>query len=148
MSDALRTANGRHARGFNCAQSIFSAFAEEFGISSDLALRLSAPFGGGMGRQGEACGALSGALMVLGLRYGQDRPEGKDEMYRIAREFIDHFKRRHGALRCRDLLGYDTSTPEGLQAAREKNVFAAVCPLLIDETAKDLKQYLSDHAIP
>ncbi len=145
MTDAVRTANGRFARGFSCAQSVFSAFAEQFGIAADLALHLPAPFGGGLARQGETCGALSGALMILGLRYGQDRPEGKEEMYRITREFMDGFKGRHGALRCSDILGFDISTPQGMQAAREKNVFATMCPLIVDETAKALERYLNEH---
>ncbi len=83
--------------------------------------------------------------MVLGLRYGQDRPEGKEEMYRITREFMEIFKARHGALRCSDILGFDISTPQGLQAARDKNVFATVCPLLVDATARALERYLSEH---
>ncbi len=148
MTDALRVANGRFARGFNCAQSIFSAFAERFGVSSELALRLSAPFGAGLGRQGEVCGALSGALMILGLQYGQDRPEGKEDIYRIAREFIERFRQRHGAILCRELLGQDVSTPEGLQTARDKNLFASVCPILIDNTAKALTKYLNEPRLP
>ncbi len=147
MTAPLRLANGRFARGFNCAQSVFSAFAPRYGLSNELALRLAAPFGGGIGRQGEVCGALTGALMVLALQYAQDRPEGKEEMYRIAGEFIGEFQRRHGALRCRDLVGFDISTPEGLQAARQRNVFTTLCPLLVDETAKALQQYLSDHPV-
>ena len=98
MTDPLRVANGRFARGFNCAQAIFSAFAEQHGVTSEFALRLSAPFGAGMGREGEACGALTGALMVLGLQYGEARPEAKEEIYRIAHEFISQFRQRHGAL--------------------------------------------------
>src|SRR5512140_2930835 len=111
MNDAPHLANGRFARGFNCAQSIFAAFAPRLGVSSELALRVSAPFGAGLAREGEVCGALSGALMVLGLQYGQDRPESKEDMYRLAHEFIYQFKQRHGAVRCSELLHQDISTP-------------------------------------
>ena len=110
-----------------------------------MALRIAAPFGAGMARQGEVCGALSGALMVLGLQYGQDRPDGKEQTYRMAHEFMEIFRERHGALRCRDLVGHDISTPEGLQAARDANVFASLCPVFVDETARALTKYLHDH---
>jgi C_GCAxxG_C_C family probable redox protein len=145
MTGALRLANGRFARGFNCAQAIFSAFAGQFGVSSEFAMRLAAPFGGGIAREGEVCGALSGALMVLGLQYGKNRPEAKEEIYRIARDFMEQFRGQHGSIHCRELLGHDISTPEGLQAARDGNAFSTVCPLLIDETAKALARYLKDH---
>ncbi len=145
MTDPLLIANGRFARGFNCAQSIFSAFAGRYGISSEFAVRLSAPFGAGMGRQGEVCGALTGALMVLGLQYGREQPGDKEDIYRITHEFILQFQQRHGAIRCRELLGQDISTPEGLQSAREKDLFTGVCPMLIDETAKALMKYLSEY---
>ncbi len=64
-----------------------------------------------MAREGEVCGALSGALMVLGLEYGSQRPEGKEEMYHITREFMQQFEQRHGTILCKRLLGHDISTP-------------------------------------
>ncbi len=148
MTGALRLANGRFARGFNCAQSVFSAFAGRFKVSSEFALRLTAPFGAGMARQGEVCGALTGALMVLGLQYGQARPEGKEQTYCIARGFMDGFQQRHGSLLCRELLGYDISTPDGLEAAKQHNAFAKVCPFVVDETVKTLIKYLDEHPTP
>jgi C_GCAxxG_C_C family probable redox protein len=145
MTDPIPVANGRFARGYNCAQSVFSAFAEQRGVSGDLALRLSASFGGGLGRAGEVCGALSGALMVLGLEFGNDRPESKEDVYRRVREFMGEFQRHNGSVRCSDILGHDISTPEGLQAARNNNVFSAVCPRVVDETARALAAYLAEH---
>lgn len=145
MTDTLHLANGRFARGFNCAQSIFSAFADHYGVSSEFALRLAAPFGAGFARRGQVCGALTGALMVLGLHYGQDRPEAKEEMYAITRAFMQQFEQRHGSVLCSELIGHDISTPEGLQAARDANAFGRLCPLLVDETAKALARQLSNH---
>jgi C_GCAxxG_C_C family probable redox protein len=147
MSDPVRLAAGRFARGFNCAQAVFSAFAEEAGVSNELALKLTAPLGAGMGRAGETCGALSGALLALGLRYGSDRPGGKEEMYRLARAFIEQFRAQHGTLLCRDLVGHDISTPEGLQAAREHNSFGTVCPAIVEQTARALASYMEDHPV-
>ena len=144
MTEPWHAANGRFARGYNCAQSVLSAFSERYGISCEDALRVASPFGAGMGRRGEICGVLSGALMVLGLEYGGERPEAKEEVYRLTREFLDQFEKRYGSVHCRDLLGCDISTAEGLQAARDNNVFAAVCPALVDETTRALARHLEE----
>jgi len=141
MTDPVQLAADRFAQGFNCAQSVLSAFAAEAGLSEETALRMAAPFGGGVARQGQVCGALTGALMVLGLRRGNVTPEGKDEAYRVAQEFIQQFRERNGAILCRDLLGHDLSTPEGLQAAREANVTARVCPALVKSAAELLSAF-------
>ena len=147
MDGALHLATGRYARGFNCAQSIFSAFSAQLGVSSEFALRLAAPFGAGMGRAGEVCGALSGALMVLGLQYAKARPESKDEIYAITREFMEQFRQRHGSALCRELVGYDISTPEGLQAARDNSAFSVICPLVVEETTRSLERYIGEHPV-
>ncbi len=145
MTGPMQLATTRFARGFNCAQSIFSAFAGEDDISEDLALRLAAPFGAGLGRAGETCGALSGALLALGLRYARSSPEHKDEIYAITREFIEQFRQIHGTILCRELVGHDISTPEGLQAARAANAFAEVCPGVVEETSKVLEKFIAEH---
>ena len=98
-----------------------------------------------MAREGEVCGALSAGLMVLGLQYASNRPEGKEEIYRIAREFVEQFRQRHGNVLCRELVGYDISAPDGLQAAKEHNVFGTTCPFIVEGTAKALTNYLSEH---
>lgn len=122
----------RHREGYNCAQSVFAAFAEELGLPLDMAMPLAAPFGGGIGRRGEICGAATGALLTLGLRHGSAVPgkATKEHAYAIAAEFLSRFEARMGAVCCRDLLQADISTPEGHAAARERNAFA-VCPLAI-----------------
>jgi C_GCAxxG_C_C family probable redox protein len=145
MEDALLLATGRFARGFNCAQSVLSAFSAQLDVPDELMLRLAAPFGAGMGRAGETCGALSGALMVLGLQYARTCPESRDEIYAITRDFIARFRAAHRSTLCRELLGYDISTPDGLKAARAHNAFAGICPLLVEETARALSCYINEH---
>lgn len=145
MEEPIQVASDRYAYGFNCAQSILAAFSAQSGVSSDVALRLAAPFGAGMGRLGETCGALSGALMVLGLRYAGAGAEGKEQIYAITREFLEQFRQQHGTTLCRELVGYDISNPEGLQAAREHNAFAKVCPMLVEKTAAALARYIEEH---
>jgi len=132
--------------GFNCSQAVVSAFAPELGLDRETALRVAAAFGGGMGRTGETCGAVSGALMAIGLRYGQSTPEdkqAKEKTYEIAREFLDRFGVLHeGCVKCRDLLGYDISTPEGMQTAREKDLFQTLCPEFVRDAAEIAEQML------
>ncbi len=127
------TALAHFRAGYNCSQSTLSAFTEQLGLPLDVALRLAAPFGGGIGRQGEVCGAASGALMALGLRYGEASADkaAKERAYAVAAEFMRRFEEECGALRCRDLIHADMTTPEGLADARERNVFSTECPRFV-----------------
>ncbi|HRV88049.1 MAG TPA: C-GCAxxG-C-C family protein [Prolixibacteraceae bacterium] len=110
--------------GFNCAQSVFAAFAPACGVSVDDALRVATPFGGGIGKQQLVCGAVTGALMALGTRFGkasEDDDERKQHTYALTREFCAEFIRRHGSLQCRELLlGLDMNDP--IQNARIKKL--------------------------
>lgn len=142
MTDIIQNAIDRFAQGFNCSQAIFSAFATRLGLPSEIALKLSSPFGGGIAREGQVCGALTGALMVLGLQHGNVDPEGKENTYQIAEEFIRKFKERHGTILCREIIGCDISTPAGLQSARDKKLFTTICPTLVEETARSLVEFL------
>ncbi len=96
---------------FNCSQSVFSAFATRLGLDKETALKLASPFGGGVARRGEICGAVSGALLVLGLARGADEPAGKDEIYRLSQEFMRLFEEKHATVICRDLLSTAISVP-------------------------------------
>jgi C_GCAxxG_C_C family probable redox protein len=142
-SDAALT---RFSEGYNCSQSALSAFAEDLGLPLDAALRLAAPFGGGIGREGEVCGAASGALMALGLRYGNAAADkaAKEQAYAIAAEFVRRFEDRTGGLRCRDLIQADMSTPEGLADARERKVFTTLCPGFVAAAVGIAEELLAD----
>lgn len=136
MSDPIQLAEEHFAAGRNCAQAVLSAFAAQGGIAEETALRMVAPFGGGIARRGETCGAVSGALMAIGLLRGGADAASKDEAYRLAREFLRAFEEQHGSLLCRDLIGYDLSTPEGMQAARDANTSTRVCPAFVTSAAE------------
>ena len=134
-----------HDAGCNCAQAVLMAFADQFGIGEPQALKIAASFGGGMGRRGEVCGAVTGGLMVLGLAYGASTPtdrEAKLLTYQKAGEFMEEFRHREGEIHCRALLGIDISTEEGWQQARETGCFHQVCPHLIEEAAKLVEEML------
>ena len=101
--------------GCNCAQSVLVSLAEEVGLDRPMAMKLACPLGGGC-RAGEICGAATGALLALGMVTGNtDRldKETQQKAYALYIEFDRRFKEKYGALTCRDLLGVDTSTPEG-----------------------------------
>jgi C_GCAxxG_C_C family probable redox protein len=136
------------AEGYSCSQSLLVSRAEQFGLSAENALKVSAAFGGGLGRQGEVCGAVSGALMVIGLAHGQTDPqqkEAKEHTYQLTRRFIAEFTRRTGALHCSDLLGCQIGTPEGLQQAQEQSLFKTVCPRLVAEASQILDEILNEN---
>lgn len=93
--------------GYNCAQSVFAAFADEMGMDFEQALKLSAPFGGGLGRLREVCGAVSGMCMVAGAKYGCTVPgdeAAKLEHYALIQRMVGEFKDKHGSIICRELL--------------------------------------------
>jgi C_GCAxxG_C_C family probable redox protein len=132
--------------GFNCSQAVFSAFAPQLGLDRVVALKVAGPFGGGIGRMGETCGAVTGALMVIGLKYGQTTSEdkaAKEKSYELVRQFAERFKARNrGCLACRELLGADIGTPEGMQKIREKQAFTTMCPKFVRDAAEIVEELL------
>ena len=129
--------------GLNCAQAVIASYSEEFGLEPAMAARLAAGLGGGMGRLAQTCGAVSGAVLVLGLKHGnataQDKA-AKEKTYQKVREFVARFKARNGAVVCRDLLGSDISTPDGLQMATQQGLFATRCPTFVRDAAQILAE--------
>lgn len=127
------------AQGYNCAQAAFAAWAPEFGVGEAAALRAAASFGAGIGRRGDLCGAVSGALMAIGLKRApaETSPEIKSAAYARARTLMAAFAERCGATDCRDLTGCDLSTPEGAAKFKAENLGRVLCPRLV-RTAVDL----------
>ncbi|MGN0688057.1 MAG: C-GCAxxG-C-C family protein [Oscillospiraceae bacterium] len=135
------------SNNFNCSQAVFTAFAPDFGIDEELALKIATSFGGGA-RNGEICGAVSGALMVLGLKYGHyqsDNYEQKSRAYAIAVEYTKRFKEQNGSIVCRDLLGYDLTKPDEMACIKEKNLFKEICPRMVKCAVEVLESVLADY---
>jgi len=131
--------------GLSCSQAVLAAFAPGLGLDRLTALRVAAAFGGGMARMGQTCGAVSGALMVIGLRHGHVVAEdqaAKERTYALVREFVDQFRARNTSLLCRELLGCDVGTPEGMQLVREKGLTTSICPGLVRDAAEILEQLM------
>jgi len=132
--------------GFNCSQAMLSTYGKEYGLNREIALRISSAFGGGMGRMGETCGAVTGAFMVIGLKHGNLSPDDvtKENTYALVREFVNRFKALNDSIKCKELLGFDIRTPEGRNLAIENNAFTSICPKLVQNAAEILEQILLD----
>lgn len=105
--------------GYNCSQAVLGAYCEEAGIDIKTALMLTSPFGGGIGRLREVCGAASAMFMIAGLKYGCVDPKdmkAKEEHYKLVQKLVEQFKEINGSIICRELLGldivHDKPTPE------------------------------------
>ena len=134
---------------FNCAQSVFAAFAETTNLDPHLATKIAAPFGAGIGRMGNTCGAVSGALMAIGLYFGNDDAQDKDakeKAYLLARTFYERFTQKNQTTLCRELIGYDVSQPEELAQAREAGVFSTRCPALVESAVNILMELLEENS--
>ncbi len=135
-----------HEQGFNCAASILGVYGPEFQIERNTALRLAGSLGGGLARQGETCGAVTGALLVIGLHMGATDPADqavKDACYQAGERFMEEFCRRNGTVLCRELLGCDISSAEGLQFARDQQLFAKFCGEYVHSAAEILEEMLA-----
>lgn len=139
MSHALSTFDS----GFNCSQSVLIAFCNDFGLHNEMAFRIACGLGGGMGRMAKTCGAVTGACMVIGLKYGQterDDKAAKEKTYVLVRKFADLFAKDRGSLECRELLACDINTPEGFKVANEKGLFKTICPQCVASAVEILEK--------
>lgn len=127
-------------RRHSCAQAVFSAFAERMGMDHETAVKLTAGFGGGM-HLGGPCGAVSGAIMAIGLKYGGLSPNM--QVTKLAQEFAERFKARHRSIYCPDLIGVDLSKPEGMAAAQDMKAFVN-CPRFVEDAARILEALLKE----
>jgi len=117
--------------GYNCAQSIFYAYGPELELDGETALKVATGLGGGMGGRGETCGAVTGGILALGLRFGrggqQDRSVA-EVAYQKTQSLMAAFERAHGSCSCRTLLGgVDLTTAEGRQRFKDQDLHHKVC---------------------
>ena len=121
-------------QGYNCSQAVLATFSEKYGLPKLQALHMACGFGGGV-RAGEICGAVSGAVLIIGLKYGSD----KITCYEKTVEFNNTFKQKNGYIVCRDLLGYDISTELGMNTAKEKGLFKTTCVDMVTNAVEILE---------
>jgi C_GCAxxG_C_C family probable redox protein len=128
----------------SCAQAVLASFAGRFGLLREDALRLGRGLGMGMA-QGLTCGAVSAAVLVLGLAEGPAAADDREPRFRCydrVEEFAEEFRQRHGSLACRDLMGVDLGTAEGRRQAQEGGLFARICPGMVRSAAEILQEML------
>ncbi len=125
--------------GYNCAQSVLLSYAEDTRFSKELAQKVAAGFGGGMGKQQETCGAVTGAVMVLGLLRGEkvnNNEELKTESYASVKELYRKFTEEFKTTRCRDLIGCDLNTPEGAAKFKDEKIMETVCAGCVEKAVQ------------
>lgn len=137
--DKINEAVQLFENGYVCSQAVFAVFAVDFGISKEDGLKIGACFGSGM-RKGEVCGACTGALMALGLKYG----DGKVKSNEACEKFLDEFKSENGSYICRDLLNCDISTEKGVEYALDNNLFKELCPKMVESAASIAEKMINE----
>jgi C_GCAxxG_C_C family probable redox protein len=141
----IKAANELFNRGYNCAQALLATFGVDMGLNRDMALKITSPFGGGISRMGETCGAVTGALMIIGLKYGTTEPnfEKKMKTYEIVSTFIEQFKNRNKprSIFCSELIGFRMSRKRALNK-KEKNIIQSHCPRFVQDAAEIIEEIL------
>ncbi len=144
MSQYADAAEAMFKQGYNCAQAVLARCGGAGNLSHDQAVKVAAAFGGGIAHLDQTCGAVTGALMALGLRVATADAGGKHKAYAAAQEFARRFVARHASIRCTDLLGVSIATPEGLEQAKAKGLFKAACPKLVRDACDILDEILAE----
>lgn len=146
MSKHSEKAGELFREGYNCAQSVFTAFCDETNMDKEAALKLSSSFGGGMGRLREVCGALTGIFMVAGIKYGYSNPKDDDakaEHYALIQELAKRFKEKNGTIICRELLDLSEKHSLPTPAKRNEEYYATrPCERFVCEAAEILDEIL------
>ena len=145
IKDHVKEALELFSSGFNCSQSVLAAFSDEFGLPKEIALKIACPFGGGIGGYGKTCGGLTGAILVIGLKYGADKTtdaEAKKISRDKTRELIEIFEKEHGSCNCNDLVGFDRSNLTGADLMEKIPYFHKTCPKFLETVVSYLEEEL------
>ncbi len=130
-------------KGFNCAQSILATYGLDSGLNQDTALKIASVFGGGIGRMGETCGAVTGAFMVIGLKCGTTKPDAKTKIkaYELGGKFIKKFRARNNSILCGELLGFQIASDRKLKPG-ERGIIKLKCPKYVKDAAEIIEELL------
>ncbi len=136
-------AKSKFSEGYNCAQSVLIAFANEAGIDEITAKKIALGFGAGMGRLQNTCGAVTGAYMVISLIHSEKTGIellSSEKVYQLIQEFTKEFIEINSSTNCREILAYDINTEEGRAEAKENNYFITKCQKYIEDSIKLLDE--------
>ncbi len=130
-------------RGYNCSQSVLATYCERYGLDIKTATRLSLPLGSGM-NYGEVCGAVAGALLVIGLEYSGDITDNESNgiCYEKGKEYLERYKIKMGSYMCKDILGYDFSIQEDRNYILESKLYENICPTAIEKAIELLEEMI------
>jgi len=133
----------RFLDGYNCAQSVLLTLFEHWNGKNELVPKIATAFGAGIGRCGSVCGALTGGVMALGIKYGDNEPSLQKRLkaYKLAQKFYKQFEKNHGSVLCRELIGYDLSDPKELEKARKEKVFEEKCTNFVRNTVETILEF-------
>ncbi|WP_205729979.1 C-GCAxxG-C-C family protein [Bacteroides zoogleoformans] len=146
MRDRIKKAVGLFMDGYNCSQSVVAAFADMYGFTAEQALRMSASFGGGIGRMRQTCGAACGMFLLAGLEKGTvnggDR-EGKAANYALVQELAQEFEKRNGSVICAELLKLRKTERSPIPEVRTEEYYAKrPCAKMVEEAARIWVEYM------
>ena len=131
--------------GFTCSSAVFSAFSDYLGLDGETAKKISCGFGAGISKSGNICGAVSGAIMVIGLKYGKTKrgdDAATEKTRALTRQLIQEFAAKNGSVNCTELLGYNLSKVDEYEAAGRENLFKTKCPEYVRDAAAILEKIL------
>ena len=128
----------------NCSQATLTVFGEQYGLNAEMAARLGRPLGGGMGHTARTCGAVTAAVLILGLANdGEDEGKARQASFASVQEFFNRFEALHGTTDCKSLLGEDMSTEEGMKKIKEEKLVSKRCPAFVRDAASILETLLA-----
>ncbi len=129
---------------YNCSQSVLLAMCQHWGVENDLVPKIATGFGGGMGRSGSVCGAVTGGVMALSIRYGANEPsvEKRLQTYEYTRKFLEQFEKRNGGILCKDLIGFTLADPDEHEKAVKDGVFQKRCPTYVQSAIEILLELI------
>jgi len=115
--------------GYNCSQSVLLTMSEHWKDKNELVPKIATAFGGGIGRCGSVCGALTGGVLAIGMKYGTNEPsvEKRLQAYELTKKFYSRFELQNGSVLCRELVGFDLSIPGELEKAKEMKILEKKC---------------------
>ncbi len=132
------------SNGFNCAQAVLGAFCDDLGLDRNTAMKVASGLGGGV-KTGEICGAVSGAVLAIGQKYGYGtvmNPEAKEKTNKLVQSFHEEFRKTQSSIICREILGLDPSIPDQREDILKKDLFNSTCPLAIKTSVRILSQMI------
>ena len=145
MENRIEKAIRLFSDNYNCAQSVFSVFAEDLGLDLNTSLKITTPFGGGICGRQKVCGAVTGALMAIGTKYGKgfgDTDEKKTKTREISEEFMQEFEKRNSSLDCIDILGVDMKTEQGQEIIQRENLTKVKCEKCVKDAVELVTKYI------